>query len=107
MNFQIKNIRYRIAVGIIFKRLRVQVLIAGKPMTQQYLNNEISLKYSKSWNSGREESMPNTTLENLFLICDYFNISIEDFFKLVNTVSQKEINDEISRKVTLQKHLKK
>ncbi len=76
-------------------------------MTQQYLNNEISLKYSKSWNSGREESMPNTTLENLFLICDYFNISIEDFFKLVNTVSQKEINDEISRKVRLQKHLKK
>ncbi|WP_159801697.1 hypothetical protein [Flavobacterium sp. MK4S-17] len=87
--------------------MRIQVLIAGKPMTQQYLNNEISLKYSKSWNSGREESMPNTTLENLFLICDYFNISIEDFFKLVNTVSQKEINDEISRKVRLQKHLKK
>ena len=67
-------------------------------MTQQYINNDIFIKYSKSWNSAREEALPNTTLENLFIIADYFNISIEELFEQVAKVSKIEIDSAIREK---------
>ncbi len=106
MNFRIKNFRYKVAVGLTFKRLRVETIIDNKPMSQQFLNNDIAVKYNKTWNSGREESLPNTTLENLLIICDYFKISVEDFFKLVGKISDKEINHAINEKVKLKRLLR-
>ena len=67
-------------------------------MTQQYINNDIFIKYSKSWNAAREEALPNTTLENLFIIADYFNISIEELFEQVAKVSKIEIDSAIREK---------
>jgi len=67
-------------------------------MSQQYLNNDIYEKYNKTWNSAREESLPNTTLENMLLICDYFSIKTDEFFKLVNIISRHEIDDAIMSK---------
>lgn len=74
------------------------IKIDNKAMTQQYINNDIFIKYSKSWNSAREEALPNTTLENLFIIADYFNISIEELFEQVAKVSKIEIDSAIREK---------
>lgn len=82
-------------------------MIDGKPMSQNHLNDQIQFKYSKSWNSAREESLPNTRLENLFLISEYFQISLEDFFKQIDKISKKEIDQEIERKEKLQKLYRK
>ncbi|MCT3915227.1 hypothetical protein CMU59_06205 [Elizabethkingia anophelis] len=101
MNYQLQSFRYRVAVGITFKKLRVAIKIDNKAMTQQYLNNDIFIKYSKSWNAAREEALPNTTLENLFIIADYFNISIEELFEQVAKVSKIEIDSAIKEKKIL------
>ncbi|MDV4115300.1 MULTISPECIES: hypothetical protein [Elizabethkingia] len=101
MNYQLQSFRYRVAVGITFKKLRVAIKIDNKAMTQQYINNDIFIKYSKSWNSAREEALPNTTLENLFIIADYFNISIEELFEQVAKVSKIEIDSAIREKKIL------
>ncbi|HAY3555628.1 TPA: hypothetical protein JSQ58_002300 [Elizabethkingia meningoseptica] len=101
MNYQLQSFRYRVAVGITFKKLRVALKIDNKAMTQQYINNDIFIKYSKSWNAAREEALPNTTLENLFIIADYFNISIEELFEQVAKVSKIEIDSAIREKKIL------
>ena len=101
MKFQREIFRYKVAVGIVFKKLRTDLLIEGRPMTQQYLNNDISERYNKSWNSAREETLPNTTLENLYLICNYFNINFDYFFQLVQNVTKKEVDDTIEGKSRL------
>ncbi|ATL42186.1 MULTISPECIES: hypothetical protein [Weeksellaceae] len=101
MNYQLQSFRYRVAVGITFKKLRVAIKIDNKAMTQQYINNDIFIKYSKSWNAAREEALPNTTLENLFIIADYFNISIEELFEQVAKVSKIEIDSAIREKKIL------
>lgn len=101
MNFHKEIFRYKVAVGIVLKKLRTEIIIDGKPMTQQYLNNEISEKYNKSWNCAREETLPNTTLENLYFITDYFKIDIDFFFQLVKSITKKEIDDTIKNKIRL------
>ncbi|MDV4035714.1 hypothetical protein CMT63_09495 [Elizabethkingia anophelis] len=101
MNYQLQSFRYRVAVGITFKKLRVAIKIDNKAMTQQYLNNDNFIKYSKSWNAAREEALPNTTLENLFIIANYFNISIEELFEQVAKVSKAEIDSAIREKKIL------
>lgn len=69
-------------------------------MTQIYLNNDIKEKYNIDWNSAREESLPNTTLQNIFLICDYFNIDISKYFEIVKNVSDEEVDIAINSKKT-------
>lgn len=107
MKHELKILRFRVAAGIILQRLRKNIIINGKSMSQNYLNDQIQLKYSKSWNSAREESLPNTRLENLYLISNYFKISLEEFFKQVDSVTKNEIDSEIERKEKLQKEFKK
>ncbi len=107
MKNELKVLRFRVAAGIILQRLRKNIIINGKSMSQNYLNDQIQLKYSKSWNSAREESLPNTRLENLYLISNYFKISLEEFFKQVDSVTKNEIDSEIERKEKLQKEFKK
>ncbi len=70
-------------------------------MTQQYLNDDVSEKYNKSWNSAREETLPNTTLENLYVICSYFEIEIDNFFKIVKNITDEEIDEAIKSKKKL------
>lgn len=70
-------------------------------MTQIYLNNDIKEKYNIDWNSAREESLPNTTLQNIFLICDYFNIDISKYFEIVKNVSDEEVDIAINSKKKL------
>jgi len=98
MEFSKKTFRYRVAVGVVNKQLREEILINGKPMTQTYLNNDIDEKYGKSWNSGREESLPNTTLENILMVCDYFQIDIQKYFSRISEVSSKEVDNAIESK---------
>lgn len=103
MDYKRKIFREKVAIGIIFKKLRTAIIIDEKPMTQGYLNNDIHEKFDKTWNSGREESLPNTTLENLLLMCDYFKLKPTEFFKLVDAVSEKEITKAIQSKEKLSK----
>ncbi|MDQ1096609.1 MULTISPECIES: hypothetical protein [Chryseobacterium] len=101
MKFHKEIFRYKVAVGLALKKLRTEILIDKKPMTQQYLNDDISEKYNKSWNSAREETLPNTTLENLYVICNYFEIEIDNFFKIVKNITDKEIDEAIRSKKKL------
>tara|TARA_R110000868_G_scaffold71713_2_gene209695 strand:+ start:25215 stop:25541 length:327 start_codon:yes stop_codon:yes gene_type:complete len=101
MNNSVKIFKFKVAVGITFQKLRLAKIIDTKSMTQQSLNDEISIKYNKTWNSAREESLPNTTIENLYIICDYFNLSLGQFFKLVYSIPNKEIEDTIKNKKKL------
>lgn len=79
MNYQLQSFRYRVAVGITFKKLRVAIKIDNKAMTQQYINNDIFIKYSKSWNAAREEALPNTTLENLLLLLITLTLVLKNY----------------------------
>lgn len=101
MEYYKKVFRYKVAVGIVNKRLRENISINGKSMTQEYLNNDILEKYDIVWNTGREESVPNTTIENIYLICDYFKIDVEIYFQYVKKITSKEINDSINSKKKL------
>lgn len=101
MQYQKKVFRYKVAVGIVNKRLRERILINGKPMIQTYLNNDIKEKYKIDWNSAREESLPNTTLQNLHLICDYFKIDISVYFDIIKNVTDEEIDIAINSKKKL------
>lgn len=101
MQYQKKIFRYRVAVGLVNKRLREGVLINYKPMTQIYLNNDIKEKYNIDWNCAREESIPNTTLQNLYLICDYFKIDISKYFEIVKSVTDEEVDKTINLKKRL------
>lgn len=103
MKFHEDIFKYKVAVGLVFKKLRITIIINGKPMTQQYLNNDIYEKYGKSWNCAREETFPNTTLENIYLICNYFNIEIDYFFQLVKNVPADDIDIAIKNKYRLSK----
>lgn len=95
--------KYRVAVGIVNKQLRESILINDKSMTMIYLNNDFQVKYGKAWNSGREETLPNTTLENIILLTDYFDLTIEKYFKKVNQVTPEQINSAIANKERLTK----
>ncbi|MXS71586.1 hypothetical protein GSF70_10185 [Flavobacteriaceae bacterium W22] len=101
MEYQKKVFRYKVAVGVVNKRLREEILINGKPMTQVYLNIDIKEKYNVDWNSAREESLPNTTLQNIYLICDYFKISNSKYFEIVNSLTDNEIDKTIISKKKL------
>lgn len=103
MNNEINFFKYKVAVGISLKKLREGIFVDGKKMSQQLLNNEISINYSKSWNAGREESLPNLTIENLLMICDYFKVNISDFFKLVESVTDQEVLVAIEQKTRLKR----
>ncbi|SHG14742.1 hypothetical protein [Chryseobacterium vrystaatense] len=101
MEYHKKIFRYKVAVGAVNKRLRESIIVSGKPMTQEYLNNDILEKYNIVWNAGREESLPNTTIENIYLICDYFKIEIDFYFQFVKKITDEEINDSIKSKKKL------
>ena len=103
MTHKEKTFRFKVAVGIILRQLREEKSTDGKPLTQNSLNNEILLEYKKTWNSAREESLPNSRLDNLFLISDFFGVPLEQFFRKVSEVTEEEINQEIRSKSKLQK----
>lgn len=93
--------KYRVAVGIVNKQLRESIIINNKSMTMVYLNNDFQIKYGKSWNSGREETLPNTTLENIILLADYFGLSVEKYFEKVNQITPEQIDIAILSKQKL------
>ena len=73
-------------------------------MTQQYINNDIFIKYSKSWNSAREEALPNTTLENLLLLLITLTLVLKNYLskslkflklKLILLLEKKDFKGEI------------
>lgn len=103
MNYKERTFRFKVAVGIVLRSLREDRIIDGKPMTQTSLNDHIQFKYQKTWNSAREESLPNTRLDNLFLISDFFGITLKDFFEQVTQIDQKQIDQEIKSKVKLKR----
>ncbi|MGY5849553.1 hypothetical protein [Salegentibacter sp. F14] len=101
VKYEKKLFRYRVAVGIVFKKLRIETTINNKPLIQQALNDKIQIKYNKTWNAAREESLPNTTLENLYLMCDFFELSFEELFRRIDNISATEIDDTIRQRSKL------
>ncbi len=107
VKYEKKLFRYRVAVGIVFKKLRLETTINNKPLIQQALNDRIQIKYNKAWNAAREESLPNTTLENLYLMCDFFQLSFEELFKRIDSISANEIDITIKHRRKLSRLYKK
>lgn len=103
MNYKERTFRFKVAIGIVLRLLRENRIVDGKPMTQTSLNDNILFKYQKTWNSAREESLPNTRLDNLYLISDFFGISLKDFFEKVSQIDEKQIDQEIKSKVKLKR----
>ncbi len=65
----------------------------NKPASQSYVNSDFEHIYGITINMGRNESNPNFEMKTLFYLCDYFKISVIDFFERVLKKEEKEIKE--------------
>jgi len=89
-------LHYTTSIEMVLKELREEKGIAlglGKQASQSYVNGDFEQKYGFTTNMGRNESNPNFEMRTLFYLCDYFDISVIDFFKRVFSKKEKEISD--------------
>ncbi|WP_069858343.1 hypothetical protein [Arenibacter sp. NBRC 103722] len=85
---------YTTSIEMVLKELRAEKGInmgLTKPASQSFINTDFEHKYGITINMGRNESNPNFEMKTLFYLCDYFKISIIDFFKRVSNIHEKEI----------------
>ncbi|MBD0831504.1 helix-turn-helix domain-containing protein [Aestuariibaculum sediminum] len=100
------------SIEIVLKDLRKEKgLSQGKEkgLSQSDVNIEFAQKYDITLNMGRMESHPNFTMTKLYLLCKYFEISLEDFFKRVSNKNQTEIDiflNEKENRLIKKKHKK-
>lgn len=79
---QIKNERLLSAVKLVLKELR-----AKTGLTQEQIANNIKANKDLSIHIGRNETgKQNMTISTLYELCEYYNVSISDFFKRVEDV---------------------
>ena len=79
---------------MVLKELRMEKGVSqGKPtgLSQSDVNIEFANKYKVTLNMGRMESKPSFGVTKLFLLCDYFDISITNFFERVLSKQKREI----------------
>jgi transcriptional regulator with XRE-family HTH domain len=89
---QIKNERLLSAVKLVLKELR-----AKSGLTQEQVANNIKANKDLSIHIGRNETgNQNMTVSTLYELCEYYKVSISEFFKRVEEVDKglkiKDIN---------------
>ena len=87
---------YTTSTEMVLKELRAEKgkkLGFKKSASQSFVNSDFEQKYKITLNMGRIESNPNFELKTLFYLCDYFDISVFDFFKRVLSKDEKKIKE--------------
>lgn len=79
-------IHFTASIEMVLKELRNE-----KNISQGNANLEFEEKYGFSINFGRIESYPNFRMETFLYICDYFNISIQEFSKRILNKKKQDI----------------
>lgn len=100
------KLHFRISIEMVLKDLRKEKGIAQgnkKGLSQHVVNADFANNFGTTLNMGRIESDPNFTIENLLIICDYFDIPISDFFRRVEQKEEMEIKAFLKRKVRKRK----
>ena len=77
---------YTTSIEMVLKELRGE-----KDVSQSRVNIEFEQEYGFSISLGRMESNSNFKMIKLLYICDYFNMSVPDFFKRVANIKEDEI----------------
>lgn len=92
---------YTTSIEIVLKELREEKgmkLGLNKPVSQSSVNSDFEHIYGFTINMGRNESSPNFEMKTLFYLCDYFEISVIDFFERVFKKDEKEIKEFLRHK---------
>ncbi|UNY97892.1 hypothetical protein MQE36_12450 [Zhouia spongiae] len=103
-------LHYTTSIEMVLKELREEKGISqGRPkgLSQSDVNIEFAQKYKVTLNMGRMESNPNFGMIKLLLLCDYFEISITDFFERVLSKEKKEIVEFLRTKKTKKRQKQK
>ncbi|MEE9363117.1 MAG: hypothetical protein V3U92_11020 [Cellulophaga sp.] len=79
-------LNYTTSIEMVIKELRDE-----KDVSQSRVNIEFEQEYGFSINLGRMESNSNFKMIKLLYICDYFDMSVFDFFKRVANIKEDEI----------------
>lgn len=82
------------SIEMVLKELRLEKGISQgkqKGLSQSDVNIDFADKYKITLNMGRMETKPNFGVTKLFLLCDYFDISITQFFDRVLSKQKKDI----------------
>ena len=77
---------YTTSIEMVLKELRDE-----KDVSQSRVNIEFEQEYGFSISLGRMESNSNFKMIKLLYICDYFDMSVSDFFKRVANIKEDEI----------------
>ena len=84
---QIKNTELLTAIREVFKQLRV-----SKSLTQEAVSNDIQNFLGVIISIGRIETGENDlSISTISVLCDYYNISLSEFFTRVSELSNKTI----------------
>jgi transcriptional regulator with XRE-family HTH domain len=88
---QIKNKRLLSAIRLILKELRAET-----GLTQEQVANNIKVNKDLSIHIGRNETgNQNLSVSTLYELCEYYNLSLSEFFKRVEEVDKGlKINDQ-------------
>lgn len=88
---QIKNKRLLSAIRLILKELRAET-----GLTQEQVANNIKVNKDLSIHIGRNETgNQNLSVSTLYELCEYYNLSLSEFFKRVEDVDEGlKINDQ-------------
>ena len=97
-----ETLYYITSIEMVLKELRKE-----KNISQANVNLEFEEKYGFAVNFGRIESYPNFRMETFFYICDYFNISIEEFSKRILNKKKQDITRFLAEKEKRRKNSKK
>lgn len=82
---QIKNERLLSAIKLVLKELR-----AKTGLTQEQIANNIKANKDLSIHIGRNETgNQNMTVSTLYELCEYYKVSISEFFKRVEEVDKR------------------
>ncbi len=93
---------YTTSIEMVLKELR-----EDKGVSQSRVNIEFEQEYGFSINLGRMESNSNFKMIKLLYICDYFEISVSDFFKRVVNINENEIKNFLKGKAIRKQKRKK
>lgn len=81
---QIKNDKLLKSISLVLKELR-----SIKTLTQEEVGNDIKANKDLNIHIGRiETGRSNISVNTLFVLCDYYEISISDFFRRVEEIDK-------------------
>ncbi|MGS2741545.1 hypothetical protein [Sinomicrobium sp. M5D2P17] len=103
-------LHYTTSIEMVLKELRKEKGISQgkeKGLSQSDVNIDFAQKYKFNINMGRFESTPNFGMITLKYLCDYFGISIADFFERVMSKKEDEIVEFLKEKERKRKEREK